>query len=304
MSSRCAERRRARPLLGTLVEIEVTAENEEAAQRALEAGFSAVARVDRAMSFHSADSELSRIHRDAWRSDTRVDGDTWRVLRASRALSVATGGVFDCTVASRLVAAGRLPRPQGSPDPVPDGNWRDVDLRREGFVRLSRPVWLDLGGIAKGYALDVATRAMATAGAVTSRVDAGGDIRVRSARSAPVFVRHPSDRSRAFAVGSLQDGAMATTAPYHDETGEWSGVVVPSGKQIPIADSSVTVFARRGIWADALTKVVAIAPDSASAILRRLGADALEIASNGEARWCPTDGGAPRGWSLGPGQYP
>jgi hypothetical protein len=95
---------------------------------------------------------------------------------------------------------------------------------------------------------------------------------------------------------------MATTAPYHDETGEWSGVVVPSGKQRSVADSSVTVFARRGIWADALTKVVAIAPDSAGAILRRLGADALEIASDGAARWCPTGDGALRGWSLGPEQ--
>lgn len=302
MSLRCAERRRARPLLGTLVEIEVTAGDDDSAQRALEAGFSAVARVERAMSFHSVESTLSRIHREAWRKDTPVDDDTWRVLRASRALSAATGGVFDCTVASKLVAAGRLPRPEGSPDPAPDADWRDVELRCGGYVKLTRPVWLDLGGIAKGYALDVATRAMAAAGAVTSRVDAGGDIRVRSLRGAPVFVRHPADRARAYAVGSLQDGAMATTAPYHDETGEWSGVVAPTGRQGKVADTSVTVFARRGIWADALTKVVAIAPDTASAILRRLGADALEIASDGAARWCPSGGDAPRGWSLAAGQ--
>ncbi len=286
MSSPCAEFRRAQPLLGTIVSISVVAPHADIARAAVSAGFEAVARVQGAMSFHDPGSDLSRIHRDAWRKPVPVGADTHRVLRAAVALSRATQGVFDCTVAPRLVAEGRLPCPDGAPRPAAGADWRAIDLSRAGHVALQAPVWIDLGGIAKGYALDAAAAALRSAGAWGFRVDAGGDLRIRMPEPEPVHVRHPTAPGCFFPVGRLRDGAVATSAPYADETGLWWGIVDPRVGARLAEVSSVSVFAARGLWADALTKIVMLAPDLSARLARRLHATAIVLRGDGAGEVC------------------
>jgi len=301
MSSPCAEFRRAQPLLGTLVSIAAVAPDTAIAQAAVQAGFDAVARVHDAMSFHAPGSVLSRIHRDAWRAPLPVDAGTLRVLRAAVALSRATDGVFDCTIARRLVAEGRLPRPEGAPAPAPGADWRAIDLSRPGHVALRAPVWIDLGGIAKGYALDAAAAALRRAGAWGFRVDAGGDLRIRMPAPEPVHVRHPSTRARVHALGHLRDGAVATSAPYDDESGVWCGIVDPRAAARRAPTASVSVFAERGLWADALTKVVSLAPDLVSRLSARLHATAVVLREDGAGEICDGRTGACSRWTIGEG---
>src|SRR5690349_3613722 len=85
--------RRARPLLGTLVDIRIAADG-AAAAGAIDAAFAAVERVHRLMSFHAADSDLSRLNRSAHERPVRVDPWTFEVLSASRCIAAATGGAF------------------------------------------------------------------------------------------------------------------------------------------------------------------------------------------------------------------
>lgn len=298
MSSPCVEIRRAQPLLGTVVAISAIAPEAGTAHRAVQAGFDAVARVHAAMSFHEPASTLSRIHREAWRAPVPVDADTRRVLCAAVALSRATAGVFDCTVASRLVAEGRLPRPENSPAPARGADWRAIDLSRPGHVALRDPVWIDLGGIAKGYALDAAAAALRAAGAWGFRVDAGGDLRLRMPEAEPVHIRHPTRRGCVFPVGHLADGAVATSAPYEDDTGRWCGIVDPRGSAPGPEACSVSVFVSRGLWADALTKIVMLAPDVAARLAERLRATAVVLRGDGGGETFDGRRRAGSGWSV------
>ena len=154
---------RARPWLGTIVEVRVAAADGAREAAALESAFDAVARVHAALSFHSPHSELSRLNRDAARGEVAVGADTAAVLTLALELAAASAGAFDPCVGGALVAAGVLPAPAGAPTPDAAADWRDVVLDGD-RVHFRRPLWLDLGGIAKGHAVDVALAAALAAG--------------------------------------------------------------------------------------------------------------------------------------------
>src|SRR6266481_10232380 len=101
--------RRARPLLGTFVEIAVAGQTFDAAEAAVEAAFSAVATVHRLMSFHEADSDVSRLNRGAASGAVRVHDWTYEVLEIACDLHGRSGGMFDVSVASALQRLGLLP---------------------------------------------------------------------------------------------------------------------------------------------------------------------------------------------------
>src|SRR5215510_7791270 len=102
--------RRARPALGTFVEITARGDNDAKLHAAIDRAFNAIARVERQMSFHQPDSDVSRINREAFQRKVAVDPWTWQVLRASQKLSRETDGIFDITVARTLMQWKYLPR--------------------------------------------------------------------------------------------------------------------------------------------------------------------------------------------------
>src|SRR3954452_8691883 len=119
--SSCAELRRARPAMGTLLQITASGPEQEAVARAMEEALAAVERVERLMSFHAQDSELSRINRHASREPVAVDAWTYAVLRRAVHIATLSSGVFDVAVAPALVELGVLPRLDGA---LPTGaNW-------------------------------------------------------------------------------------------------------------------------------------------------------------------------------------
>ena len=144
--------RRARPLLGTLVEIEAVGPAELDLDRAVNAAFEAVARVHRLMSFHDPDSDVSRLNRDAASGPVVVDRWTAKVLRWARTIFEATGGLFDCAVGHELMQSGLLPS-QGL-DHVESGTFSAVEHLGDDRFRFSAPIAIDFGGIAKGFAVD------------------------------------------------------------------------------------------------------------------------------------------------------
>ena len=186
------ERRRARPLLGTFVEVSAVFPAGADADRAVGRAFAAVEAVQRRMSFHDPASDVARLNREAARRAVAVHRDTVAVLRWSLEVAAASAGAFDITVAGELVRWGRLPALAGIPA-NPSGTWRDIELDEDdGTVRFHRPVVIDLGGIAKGYAVDRAIESLAEAGAQRCCVNAGGDLRVAAAKPVPSSHTLPS----------------------------------------------------------------------------------------------------------------
>ncbi|MDO8310870.1 MAG: FAD:protein FMN transferase, partial [Sideroxyarcus sp.] len=125
-----------RPLLGTYVDAWARG---PAASAALDAAFASVERAQAYWSFHDAGSELSRLNAQPQRR-IKLAPATLRLLRAARAVMLASGGAFDCTVGGMLVRDGILPDHAG-PAALPRGVADDIEIGHD-WALLRRPVRL------------------------------------------------------------------------------------------------------------------------------------------------------------------
>lgn len=252
-------RRRARPLLGTLVEVGVTglpAEGELAA-RAIERAFQAVVRVQACLSRFDPASDVSRFHALAAGQSMGVRPPTRVVLALSQALHQGSDGLFDISLGTA---------PQG---------WQ---LQGDRLIKRDARCMLDLGGIGKGLAVDAGLQALRMAGVPAGWVNAGGDLRVFGPLQLPVVLRDERGGGvRPFA--QLADGACATSAfdgPHRARLARAGGADGADGAAAAPGEAWVSVVAPRCLWADALTKLVAASGDAAHPLLARYGAQAWQ----------------------------
>ncbi|MFN3751863.1 MAG: FAD:protein FMN transferase [Thiobacillus sp.] len=279
-------RRRAQPWLGTRVEI--TAEGDDAAAlvAASDRAFARVAAVHAAMSFQSPDSGLTHVNRHAARDWVPVSPALAAVLAAALDLARASGGLFDPTVAAQLVASGHLPCHAGFPA-RPVTGWQAIELDGD-RVRYAAPLLVDLSGIAKGYAVDVALASLRDAGVAAATVNAGGDLARFGDSATPVYVRLPRRPTHTLRLAELTHGAAATSADYFQP----GHLRHPRSGAALCTTSSVTVLAADCTTADALTKPVAADPAGAPALLTRYKAQAIRLDAAG-ASVCDADGWRP-----------
>ena len=270
---------RAQPWLGTYVSI--AAQGKQAVVcNAIQAAFDAIATVHHSMSFQNPCSELSDLNRLAQQRPVRVSAPVYRVLQASVALAKVSNGCFDPTIAGRLVQDRVLPPPNANQiDEF--ANWKDIQLLGNRYVQFSKPLWLDLSGIAKGFAVDLAIQTLKKNGVQAATVNAGGDIRLFG-RQQTVFVRNPHDLSKQIPLLELENGAVATSANYFTDTDENPCALFDAESQRYLQQPcSVTVTAPRAIWADALTKIVFAKRERCLPLLKRLTASAMLINQDG-----------------------
>jgi thiamine biosynthesis lipoprotein len=274
-----------RPGLGTYVAVRADHEDEAVAEAAVNAAFEAIARVQRLMSVYEPDSDIARLNRLPPGERLQVDPWTWALLATALEVSEASGGLFDCSVAPQLVAWGLLPPEVLGPTANgPAGPGRTtlptaLCLHEGHQLSVRAPLRVDLGGIAKGEAVDRAVAAMQAAGARGGLVNAGGDLRVFGPTEEAIYLRDPGDPQRLRHAGVLQDGALATSATYHSrrehDGAEVSALVDPHSGQALRTRRSFTVVAPRCAIADALTKVLALSQDAHHPCMARFGAQAL-----------------------------
>lgn len=270
-----ARMQRAQPWLGTLVEI--AAEGNEAADLSAAIGraFARIAAIHGTMSFHDASSELSKVNRHAAHDWVALADDLAQVFGAALEFAAASDGLFDPSVAPWLVETGHLPRHPGMPsNAAPD--WQAIELDGD-RVRFARPLLVDFGGIAKGYAVDAALAVLRDAGMTSARVNAGGDLARFGASAEPVRIRHPAQPTLSLHLADLQHGAVATSAGYYQAEAAASPLRHPHTGAELCRTLSVSVLAPTCLAADALTKIVAADPLRAPALLERYGAHAILI---------------------------
>jgi FAD:protein FMN transferase len=242
---------RLRVALGTFTAIDAAADSHETAARGIEAAFEAIRTVDRLMHPERADSDLARLSEAAVGVAIKVHPWTWAVLALCRDLHEVTHGIFDPCL------------------PSSPGRMSDLDTLDGARVQCRARLELDLGGIAKGYAVDRALEALKTAGCQSGLVNAGGDLAVFGPREHEIVFGGAGD-ARSI---RLRDAALATSeiaAPsrpsghrghYHGVTGE-------------LADRGrVSIIAPCAAVADALTKCLLWCDrESAQELLRRYDA--------------------------------
>jgi len=239
--------RRARPLLGTLVEVGLCVDGTRTpcAHAACDLAFDAVLEVQHQLSRFDAGSDIARFN--ALPGGRRIDvrHDTAQVLAAAQRLFADSGGAFDVSLGSA------------------HAGWR---LSGRQLRKLSDDVQLDLGGIGKGHAVDRAVQALQRAGITAGWVNAGGDLRCFGSATLALKLRDEA-RGGVADFGHLRDGAFATS---RFGTGARAQLAAPHA----LRQAHISVAAATCLLADALTKVVAASGDAAHPLLARNGARA------------------------------
>lgn len=252
--------RRAQPLLGTFVEVTLAGPDDAYPAEAFDAAFAEVARVHRLMSWHEAESDVSRINRMPAGRWARIDPRTACVLHAASMLFARSGGLFDVTCERHLRRAGVLPEGPVAGGVQRRGTMTDLLLDEDGGVFLKQPLTINLDGIAKGYAVDQAIALLEIHGVKAGCVNAGGDLRLFGPVAQEIGLRNPRRPTEIRQLGRSRACAVATTGGYFlDASADVQSAVVDPVTGRPVAISgSVTVTAPRCMHADALTKVAAL----------------------------------------------
>jgi len=287
---------REEAIMGTSIRVELWADQPAQGHAAIAAVMSEMHRIDAAMSPYKTQSELSRVNREAARDAVPVSGELFDLLSRAVVFSELSGGAFDVTFAS----VGHLYDYRLKTGPS------DQDLRRAreavGYrnlvldaqavaVRFAHAgTRIDLGGFAKGYAVDRGAAILRSLGIAHAVVTAGGDSRIlgdRRGRPWSIGIRDPRDERQMVAVLPLQDVSLSTSGDYErffEKDGErFHHLIDPKTGRSPAAMRSVTVVADDGLTSEALSKCVFVmgVRDGLALVESQPGADAVVVDAAG-----------------------
>ena len=261
--------KREEAIMGTAITVELWSEDRTAGESAIAAVMAEMHRIDRAMSPHRADSELSRINRDAASAPVAISAEMARLLERANDFATLSGGAFDITYA----AVGQLYdyRQRIRPSEAELAHARslvgyrglilDMAARTVRFERAGMRI--DLGGFAKGHAVDNAAQILRHRGIRHAIVSAGGDSRVigdRRGRPWTIGIRDPRRPGEMSALLPLEDTSISTSGDYEryfEADGErFHHLIDPATGRSPRNVHSVTVLAEDGLTTEALSKCV------------------------------------------------
>ena len=289
MRSASDSARRARPLVGTFVEITASGAPRTHLHVAIERAFQVVADVHRLMSFHEPESDVSRLNRDASTRPVRVHPWTYEVLRFTCELHAASAGLFDVAVADVLQHLGLLPPLEADRQSVAISTPGSplVELLPRHCVRFSHPgVGIDLGGIAKGFAVDRALEILRASGTPRGLVNAGGDLAAFGPEAFTVHIRDPRHPLRTLLEVEVSNEALASSGgafdPFRSLDATDMAVIDPRTRRPARTIHGATVRAPSCVVADALTKFVIIAGESVAPLLAQYDASAMFVPREGD----------------------
>lgn len=267
---------RCKPLLGTFVEIRI--EDGLHSSNVLNEAFLAIEQVQTLMGFHNPESELSQINARSYFEPVHIHPWTAEVLSIAKEVFQFSNGLFNCGVGHLLAEAGLLPR-HACLNAHSFGGIEDVLFLEPNLVYSTVPLCLDLGGIAKGYAVDRAAEILFTGGIQSGSVNAGGDLRVFGDCNQDIHIRNPANPHELIQIGNIRRGAIATSSLYFSkrDADAKSYLVNPLNQEHLEFSESYSVVANECVYADALTKVVSISGNTQHPCLSHFSAQAIKI---------------------------
>jgi FAD:protein FMN transferase len=285
---------RTQPLLGTFVEIRSAGASRSGAEGAIDAAFAAIDKIHRLMSFHDPDSDVGSLNREACKRSISVDPWTYQVLDVALVLHRRSHGVFDIAVAPALQKLGLLPRyPADAESGLPETATSDaIELLPRNRVRFHHPsMKIDLGGIAKGFAVDRAIDCLREHHQTSGLVNAGGDLATFGESTEMIHIRNPFSPSGLLCKIAITNAALASSArlfnPMDSSDTLFSSTITPVTQQPVTEIAGATVRAPSCMVADALTKIVMITGQHAAGILQTYEASALLVSAAGDVRVTP-----------------
>lgn len=290
-------------IMGTEVAVQLWHEDDKKAEQLIEQVMAEFRRLDGELSPYKEDSELSRVNREAAQGPIELSGELAALIDKSLWYSELTGGAFDISFAT-LGKHYDFRKKQRADEQLTESLLEALNYHHLHFDKSAQTLHfghektkIDLGGIAKGYAVDKAVAILEEAGVCCASVSAGGDARMLGdKRGQPwlVGIRHPRDKSKNAAVIPLADSAISTSGDYEryfidDQNARVHHIFDPAtGKPADTAagDSdkliSVSIIGPQGFDTDPLsTSVFVLGKEKGLALIDRLpGFEAVVIDSS------------------------
>ena len=267
-----------RQVMGTFARIVVVADTERQGEEAIESAFEKIDTIERCMSDYDPNSLLSKVNQQAFETPIPVTDELLAVLCASMECSCISGGAFDITVGPvvrlwrQAKKTGVAPTPEqieqarrvvGCGNLLIDAEGKTVRFAKEGM-------FLDLGGIGKGYAVDRAIEILKAAGLAGGMVDIGGNLccfgtPANGAEHWLIGLQDPANDESILLKLKMDDRAVATSGDYRRfvvlDGIKHSHIINPATADSAQSLSSVTIIAPTAMAADALSTTVSVMGD-------------------------------------------
>jgi len=266
-------------IMGTLVEITVIPGNEKAIREA----FEALRKVDALMSTYKEDSEISILNREG---KAQVSEETLEVIEDAIKFSNLTDGAFDITCRplinlwKRAKKEEKVPTEEEIEEAISLVDYQRIILEANQIRLEKKGMQIDLGGIAKGYAVDKAIEALKKNGVKRALVNAGGDLYAlgtdRQGEKWQIGVQDPREENKIIDIIKVKDKAVATSGDYRRyfslEGKRFSHIVNPkTGLTVQDVPMSVTIIGPDATTTDALsTGVFVLGPEEGMKLIESL----------------------------------
>ncbi len=287
------------PLMDTIVSITVVANSKNAAEKAIDKTFTEINRFGDLINFYSDTSELSEINRNAGLHSVKVSPETLDVIEKAVFTAEKSGGAFDPTIGPIVklwdFLDKRKPTEREIAAALPLVNYKDILIERtDATVFLKRKgMMIDLGGIAKGYAADLAVESLKREGILSGLVSIAGDIRTFGVKpdKSPwtIGIKNPrqtGEKDEIIAKIRLSDKAISTAGDYErfflSEGKRYHHLLDPKSGYPADISRSVSVIAEKGVITDGFDNAVFIlGTEKGLKLMKEMGIDAMIIDSSG-----------------------
>ena len=257
--------------MGTAIHVELWHTNKTIAEKNIQHVFTEMQRIDSLMSPFKKNSELSLINNEAAKHPVKISTELYKLIQQSIKISKLSKGAFDITFAS----VGRLydyrkkisPSAKEISEKLNKINYKNIQLNKKNktIFFTQKGTRIDLGGIAKGHAVDNAIKILQQHGISQAMVSAGGDTRIigdKGGRPWYVGIRHPRDKNKSAVVLPLSQTAISTSGDYEryfiKDNVRHHHIIKPSTGDSARELRSVSILGEDSTTVDALSTAVFI----------------------------------------------
>ena len=253
-------------IMGTEIALEIWEQNSDRAKNCADEVFSEMRRIDALMSPYKVDSELSKVNRLAADQPVAISSELFNLISESLKYSRLSSGAFDITFSSVGYLYDYRNKQQPSNESIkkllPAIDYRHLllDEKLHTISFTMQGVRIDLGGIAKGYAIDNAVSLLHECGIKNGFVKAGGDSFVLGDRNGQPWmlgIKHPRQEDKVVVKLPLRNVAVSTSGDYERyfiENGERVHHIIRPTTGRPVTENwSVTVIGNHALETDALS---------------------------------------------------
>ncbi len=272
-----------RPIMGTEINVTLWHEDAKLRQQGFDAVFGEMERINQTLSPYIETSELSRVNREAAKHPVDISDELSLLIRQSIKVSELTDGAFDITYASLWrfydYRQKQTPNAQEKAQYLKAIDYHHLKLENNQLSFTHPDVSIDLGGIAKGYAVDKSIDLLKALGFEHASVSAGGDSRLlgdKRDREWVIGIKHPrSEQDIALSI-PLSDAAISTSGDYERYFIDDNGTRIHHIHQPKTGEpaqtlASVTIIGSYGLETDPLsTSVFVMGLEKGLALINRL----------------------------------